>query len=149
MRPVTEKYSSKKNSKQNSLVFDFFFTLGEALSAGNLDIIKKYWAIPSYILSDRLTALMSSSEDLEKYYSAKKKEYTKRTISTARSEILRVQWMTDQIIVVHVKWSLLDKSAKEIGEESALYTLKSDQNAKLKIHTMAALREKTVEVFAH
>lgn len=149
MRPLAERYNNKKNSKQNSLVFDFFFTLGEAISTGNLDVIKKYWAMPSYILSDRTTVALSTNEDLEKYFLSKKREYIKRTISTVRSEILRIQWMTDQIVVAHVKWSLLDKSAKELSAESAFYTLKSDKNAKLKIHTMAILHEKTAEVFAH
>lgn len=148
MRPSTENINFKKSSKQDSTTFDFFLYFGAALSSGNLEIITKCWAVPSYILDERLTLSVSSTEDLEKIFTIKKKNYNERGISEVRPEILGVQWMTDQIVVANVKWLLLDKSGKKNGYETAFYTLKMDKNGKLKIHTMARLAEKIPEAAA-
>ena len=146
MRPITDRYSFKKYTKQDSLIFNFFLAFGEAISAGNIENIKKCWAFPSYILGDLTVNTINTSEDLEKFFSTTKKDYTIRGIKEARPEIIRTQWLTDQIAVVLVRWPFVNKNGNEFGEESSYYTLKLDKNAKLKIHMLTLLGEKLSEI---
>ncbi len=142
MRPITEKISFKKNSKIDALIFNFFQNLGEALSAGNLENIKKCWALPFYALGDRMVKSVNTTDDFNNFFSGTNKEYNKRGIAEARPEVVRTQWLTDQIVVVQVRWPYINRSGTEIGEESSAYTLKLDQNGKFKIHMVTMLGEK-------
>lgn len=136
MRPGIEKLIQKKKSRNDSDVIDFFISLGAAITAGNYEIIGKCWALPSYILSDHATRSLTSSDDLEKYFSEIKRSFITQGVAGVKPEILTEQWLTDQILIVTLRWSQLDKSSHEIGEETAIYNLKADTNGKLKIHVL-------------
>lgn len=147
MRPVIEKLSTRKKTTPDSEVISFFFTLGNAAVAGNYEIIKKFWALPSYILSDLATTNLNSADELEKYFSAQKKNFTTTGVTTIRPEVLGQQWLTDQILVIALKWTHLDKNHHEIGEETALYNMKADKNGKLKIHILTQGLNKSFNLY--
>lgn len=147
MRPVIEKLIQKKKSRQDSDVINFFISFGSAVTTANFDIIGKCWALPSYILSDHTTRTLLSAEDLEKYFGEIRRSFMTEGVAALKPEILNEQWLTDQILIVTLRWSQLDKSNHEIGEETAIYNLKADTNGKLKIHVLTQGLNKPVNLY--
>lgn len=136
MRPVIEKLIQKQKFRQESDVIDFFISLGTAVTTGNYDVIGKCWALPSYVLSDQATRALTSSEDLEKYFSEIKQSFITEGVAGVKPEVLAEQWLTDQILIVTLRWSQFEKNNHAIGEETAIYNLKADSNGKFKIHVL-------------
>ena len=136
MRPVIEKLIQKKKFRQDSDIIDFFISLGAAVTTENYDVIGKCWALPSYVLSDHATRTLATSDDLEKYFGEIKRSFKTEGVAGVRPEVLGQQWLTDQILIVTLRWSQLDSNNHEIGEETAIYNLKADTNGKLKIHVL-------------
>ena len=83
--------------------------------------------------------MVSSREEIAKFFSGAKEEYNKRGISDTRAEIFGLEWVTDRIVVVDVRWPHLDERGKEKGEESSTYTLRRDDFGDLRLH-MALMR---------
>ena len=136
MRPVIEKLIQKKKFRQDTDVVDFFISLGAAVTTGNNEVLRKCWALPSYILSDHATRALTTFEDLEKFFTEVKRSFSTEGVVGVRPEILDQQWLTDQILIVTLRWSQVDKNNHEVGEESAIYNLKADANGKFKIHVL-------------
>ncbi len=136
MRPVIEKLIQKKKFKQDSDVVDFFNSLGAAVTTGNYEVLRKCWALPSYILSDHATQALTTFEDLEKFFTEIKRSFNTEGVAGVRPEVLGQQWLTDQILIVTLRWSQVDKNNHEVGEETAIYNLKADTNGKFKIHVL-------------
>ena len=141
MRPVIEKLIQKKliqkiKVRQGSDVIDFFASFGEAIAVGNQEVIQKCWAIPSYILSDAANTNLNSTAALDDHFMQIRRGFTTVGVVSLRPEVLNQEWLTDQILIVTLQWSQLDKNHNEIGQETAVYTLKADNNGKLKIHIL-------------
>lgn len=136
MRPAIEKLIQNKKFRQDANVVDFFISLGAAVTTGNSEVLRKCWALPSYILGDHAARALATFDDLEKFFTEKKQSFNIEGVAGVRPEILGQQWLTDQILIVTLRWSQVDKSNHEVGEETAIYNLKADTNGKFKIHVL-------------
>jgi hypothetical protein len=77
---------------------------------------------------------VNSREEIARFFSGAKEEYNKRGISDTRPEVFGLEWVTDRIVVVDVRWPYLDERGNEKGEESSTYTLRRDDLGDLKLH---------------
>lgn len=136
MRPAIEKLIQKKKLRQDADIVDFFISLGAAVTTGNFEVLRKSWALPSYILADHATRAFTAFEDLEKFFTEVKQSFNIEGVAGVRPDILGQQWLTDEILIVTLRWSRVDKNNHEVGEETAIYNLKADTNGKFKIHVL-------------
>lgn len=112
----------------------FLDQFGRSLTAGDARTVATMWAVPAFVIGDTMVQAVSSRDEVEKFFSGAKDEYNKRGIVDTRAEIFGLEWVTDRIVVVDVRWPYLDERGNEKGEESSTYTLRRDDLGDLKLH---------------
>ncbi len=113
--------------RDDASVRAYMEAFAQALTAGDGAAIAKMWAVPALVMMKDGTARAVGSEaEVEKFFSGAKEQYTQRGIEEARPDIQRVEWLTDDVVVAHVRWPYLDRAGREIGEESSVYTLRRE-----------------------
>jgi hypothetical protein len=125
-------------------VDDFFDHFARALGDGDAKAIAAMWETPGVLIGDQQVIAVNAPEEVEKLFSGAKEQYNKRGLMEARAEIVRLDWPTDRIATVEVRWPYIDQKGVEIGEESSTYTLRRDDadNLKLRAVVMHGAKEK-------
>ncbi|HET8580777.1 MAG TPA: hypothetical protein VFL31_07245 [Nitrospiraceae bacterium] len=67
-------------------------------------------------------------------FSGAKEQYNARGITDTRPDVFGLEWVTERIAIVDVRWPYLDERGKEVGEEASTYTLRRDDAGDLKLH---------------
>ncbi|MGH7710710.1 MAG: DUF6841 family protein [Gemmatimonadaceae bacterium] len=112
----------------------FLDKLGSSLTAGDARTVATMWAVPAYVIGDNGAQVVNSRDEVEQFFSGAKEQYNKRGITDTRAEIFGLEWLTDRIVVVDVRWPYLDARGEEKGGEASTYTLRRDDNGELKLH---------------
>ena len=60
-------------------------------------------------------------------------QYNAQGIVETRLEIMRLEWATDRIALVKVRWPCFDASGRERGDERSTYTVRRDETGELKV----------------
>ena len=114
-------------------VGEFLSRYGEALSAGDVHVIEDLWNYPALVLSDEGIRSVSRREEVEAFFSGAKADYAARGIESTRPDVVRLEWVTDRIAMVDVRWPCLDERGVERGEEWGTYTLRVNDDGDLKL----------------
>ncbi len=114
-------------------VGEFLTRYGQALSAGDVQTIADLWNYPALVLSDEGLRAVSGREEVETFFEGSKADYAARGIESTRPDIVRLEWVTDRIALVDVRWPCLDERGLERGEEWGTYTLRVDDDGHLKL----------------
>ena len=120
-------------------VQEFLDEMARALTSGDGEAAARLWSLPAVLVGDDLVEPVTSKEQLAKMFGGAKAQYNAIGITDTRGEIERLEWLTDRIAVVHVRWPHLDAEGEEHGEESSSYLLRRDDDGRLKLH-VAILR---------
>lgn len=114
-----------RKGQDDALVRTFMAEFGENLSAGDGKAIAQTWAVPALVMmKDGAAQAVTSRDEVEKFFSGAKAQYTARGIDQAIPEVKRIEWLTDDVVQADVRWPYIDGQGNEIGEESSVYTLK-------------------------
>ena len=70
---LNEEHSKQRNP--DFLVQRFFRTFSEALTAGDIEAIKKCWALPSYVVGNAIQMVVKSGEEIERFFASTKWSY--------------------------------------------------------------------------
>lgn len=105
-----------------------------ALTAGDGKTIATMWGVPALVVSDQGARAVSTLKEVELFFGGAKEQYHARGVTDTRAEIQRLEWASDRLAIVDVRWPWIDNSGKERGEESSTYTLRVDELGKLKMH---------------
>jgi hypothetical protein len=124
---------TKRQSEAYPAVRDFLDEFARALTAGDGGAIAKLWETPAFVLGDNMARVVSSPQEVEEFFSGAKEQYNAKGITEARAEILELDWLTDQIVQVEVRWPYLDSFGKELGHETSTYTLMRDDAGNLRL----------------
>jgi hypothetical protein len=111
----------------------FFDRFARALTAGDGRTIAAMWQTPALVLGDRELRAIVSPAEVEAFFSGAREQYNARGIDEARPEIVSVDWLTERIANVRVRWPYIDRSGGELGEESSTYTVRQDDAGQLKL----------------
>lgn len=122
------------SSSEDQDVQSFLDRLGRLLTAGDAKTLATMWAVPAYVLGDTMTQAVSTRGGVEKFFTGAKEEYNKRGIVDTRPDVFGLEWITDRLVVVDVRWPYVDGRGNEIGEEASTYVLRRDDNGELKLH---------------
>jgi ketosteroid isomerase-like protein len=124
-------------------VQDFLDRFANALIAGDGKAVAALWAVPAMVLGDDMVRPVNSAEEIEKFFGDAKEQYNSRGIVGTRADILRLEWVSDKIVLVDVRWPYIDQGGNELAEESSTYTLMRDVdgNFKLRVALMRGVSE--------
>lgn len=114
-------------------VQQFFRSFSKALTEGDIESIKKCWALPSYVVGNSTQMVVKSEDEIERFFSGLKAQYNRRGIMEAIPDIESIQWLTNKIALVGVHWPYFNREGHQIGEESSCYTLKIMPEGDVKI----------------
>ena len=128
---TTSEYLNPHNP--DALVTQFFRDFSAALTEGDIHALKICWAIPSFVVGNAMQVAVKSEEEIERFFSGTKEQYNRRGIMEALPDIESIQWLTDKIALVGVRWPYYNREGHEIGEESSCYTLKIMPEGNLQI----------------
>ena len=114
-------------------VQDLLDAFARGLVTGDGPAIAELWNLPSYVLGDGMARTIEMREEVEEFFTSAKDQYAEMGVTGTRAEITRLEWLTDGIAQVDVRWPYLDAAGGEHGEERSTYTLRRDDAGNLKI----------------
>jgi hypothetical protein len=104
-----------------------------ALTAGDGEAAADVWQAPAFVIGAGMARPVSSRDEVVQFFAGAKAQYDALGITDTHPEVLRFDWVTDELVVVDVRWPYLDAAGKEHGEERSSYTLLRDENGAFKI----------------
>lgn len=140
--PLMQRSPRVSPVEHDSDIDDFLNAFARALTTGDIELIKKIWAYPAYVIGEEKLMLISSDYDVARLYAGARESYNSRGIFDTRPDIKRVQWVADNLVLVESRWPQLDKFGEEVGEETSTYTLKKEDDGNFKIHVVVVHAER-------
>ena len=132
--PTRSKNAAAKPDRGDAIVQEFLDRLAGALTRGDGRTVASMWAVPALVIGDDDIKAVTSLDEVERFFSGAKEQYNARGITDTHADIQRLEWATDRIAVVDVRWPYLDSRGNEMGEEASTYILKRDGAGDLKLH---------------
>ena len=128
-----ERLDASEPDLDDAEVGEFLSRYGQALSAGDVQVIADLWNYPAFVLCDEGVRAVARREEVEKLFAGAKADYAARGIESTRPDVVRLEWVTDRIALVDVRWPCLDERGVERGEEWGTYTLRVNDDGDLKV----------------
>jgi hypothetical protein len=102
----------------------FLDTYATALSAGDVAVIGQLWGYPALVVADEGVRLVSTADEVATFFAAAKEQYAAKGIVGTKAEIQRLQWLTERLVAVDVRWPQLDATGATRAAEQSTYTLR-------------------------
>jgi len=130
----TKAKATTTADRQDGVVRDLLNRLARALTSGDARTVASMWAVPALVIGNDGVQAVNSSREVEQFFSGAKEQYNSRGITDTRADIHRLEWATDRIAAVDVRWPYLNDRGEEKGEEASTYILRRDDAGNLKLH---------------
>jgi hypothetical protein len=114
-------------------VHAYLESFARALTAGDSRALAAMWDVPAVVVSDQGLHAVASVDEVEAFFAGAKQQYNERGITDTRPDVVGLDWATDRIAIVTVRWPYLDEKGREMGAESSTYTLRRDDAGDLKM----------------
>jgi len=128
MSQVTTEYGHDVSRVQ-----EFLDQLAHAVVNGHGEVAAAMWAVPALVLGDEMALAVKAVSELEPFFTGARAQYNQRGVTGTRAEIIRLDWLTERIAQVEVRWPWLDAQGQEVGEETSTYVLRADDSGALKL----------------
>lgn len=117
----------------NAAVRALLAGLAHALTSGDGQTAAATWATPALVIADDLALTVTSRGELQEVFGGAKAQYNARGIIETRADILRLDWLTNRLAIVEVRWPYLTAEGDEIGEETSTYVIRREPDGRLAI----------------
>jgi hypothetical protein len=95
----------------------------KALTAGDGAAIAQMWETPAFVLGQDMARVVDAPEDVAEFFGGARAQYAEIGIIDTRADIVRIDEITDHLVMVRVRWPYLDNEGREMGAETSTYTL--------------------------
>ena len=96
---------------------------GEALAANDAKAIAAMWAVPAFVLGAGKARPVTTRDEVGQFFSGAHEHDNRRGVRYTRADIIRLDPLTDDLVIVRVRWPYLDAQGQERGGETSTYTL--------------------------
>lgn len=117
-------------------VQDLLDQLARALTAGDGDNVATMYDVPALIISDEGVHAISSTTEIGTFFGAAKKQYNAMGVVDTRADVIDLERIGARIYIATVRWPHLDAKGAEVASESSDYTLRRDDQGKLRIRSV-------------
>jgi hypothetical protein len=107
-----------------------------ALTSGDGEAAADVWDTPAFVIGAGMARAVSGRAEVAAFFAGGKDQYNSRGIADTRAEIQRFDWVSEDLVVVDVRWPYLTEDGTEVGEETSSYTLMADRDGELKIRSV-------------
>jgi ketosteroid isomerase-like protein len=104
-----------------------------ALVAGDARAIAGMWDTPALVVDDMGVRAVGSRDEVEAFFASAREQYAARGIVDTRADVTSLDWATDRIVIVTVRWPYLDDQRREMGAEVETYTLRRNDAGDLRL----------------
>jgi len=118
-----------------SEVQNFLDEMAEGLTRGDAAAVAKLWEAPAFVLGDDEVHAVASQEAVRQFFAGARDQYNQMGVTDTHAEIQMLDWLTDRIALVEVRWPWLDGRGREIGGETSTYVLRRDDRGNLRLRT--------------
>jgi hypothetical protein len=122
-------------------VRSYFDEYARALTSGDGVAIAALWDVPGLLLGEGGVRSVRTADEIANVLVGVRGMYALRGIVDTRPDIQRVDWLTDRIVAVRVRWPLFDDLHHELGSTSSVYTLIRDRAGALRLRVVVMLGE--------
>jgi hypothetical protein len=131
--PPLESTKSRRAGVWDFSVKELIDRFAEAVVARDADAVLKMCELPLAIVADSGVRTVLAPEDVDAIFVHPRRRFGLREVRDTHAEIVRVEWLTERIARVDVRWPKRDPAGVEIGAEDASYTLRRDDSGDLKL----------------
>ncbi|OJH34017.1 hypothetical protein BON30_45870 [Cystobacter ferrugineus] len=121
---------------------DFLEEYGRVVVRGDGKQVAERWEVPALVVADAGSRAVGSLEEVAAFFSSAGAQYISRGIVGTHPVLQRLEWVTERLAHVDVRWLYLDQTGAERGAEQSTYTLRRDDAGRLRI-LVALLRDVT------
>ncbi|MBC7770727.1 MAG: hypothetical protein H7124_18235 [Phycisphaerales bacterium] len=114
-------------------VVEFLEMLALALTEGATEAIAQMWETPALVISDDAVQSIGERAELLDMFAGAREHYNSAGVTDTRPEIIRLDEITDKVVIVRVRWPWLDDEGVELGGECSTYTLRQSASGDWKI----------------
>src|SRR3954466_14335926 len=119
-------------------IIEFIESYGEAVSAGNIQELEKFWDIPSIGICDQGIVRIADRVDLRNMYGQGLDLIRQPVEDVQAKPILEgAEIISENLIAVNILWTVLDVSGNEQATSRARYLLSQGTNGDLHIRVAA------------
>ncbi len=104
-------------------VMEFLEAFALSLTEGATEALADLWQLPAMVISDDRTFAVTDRDELKDLFAGAREQYNSAGVTDTRPEIIRLDEITDRIVMVRVRWPHLDEDGDELGAECSTYTL--------------------------
>jgi hypothetical protein len=119
--------------RDEGVVQVFLDRLAHALATGETRVVSALWETPALVVSDDGVHAVGSREEVEAFFAGAREKYRALGITDTRAEIQSLDWVSQRVARVEVRWPHLDAEGDEVGSESSIYTLRRDDGGELRL----------------
>lgn len=119
-------------------VGDFLEAFALSLTEGAVEAIADMWSLPAIRISDEQVMSITQREELYDLFAGAREHYNSAGVVDTRPEVIRLDEITDRIVMVRVRWPWLDEDDNELGAECSTYTLRRNATGEWKIRCAVA-----------
>lgn len=119
-------------------VKDFLDRFAEAFTSGDGAAVAEFWETPAFVLSADMAQPVNEASEVAEFFGGARDQYNEIGITGTRAEIVRLDEISDHLVMVRVRWPYLDKDRQEMGAETSTYTLArmGDGDWKIRVSVM-------------
>jgi len=134
--PEPESLLSPSSADDDLGVLDFLESFALSLTEGATGAIAQMWETPALVVSDDLVQALADRRELEEIFADAREHYNSAGVTDTRPEIVRLDEITDKVVMVRVRWPWLDDEGSELGAECSTYTLRRNASGDWKIRAV-------------
>lgn len=109
-----------------------------AITAGDGEAIAELWETPAFVLGADMAKAVSDKDEVAAFFGGAREQYNALGVVDTKADIVRLDEISDRIVMVRVRWPYLDAEGREVGAEASTYTLvrMDDGEWKLRVAVM-------------
>lgn len=134
--PKTDPRGVPVQRDARSEVQRFLDLLARALTSGDGEAVAAMYDVPAMIISDEGVIAVSSTAHIAKFFGDAHAQYAANGVVDTRADLQDLERIGARILVATVRWPHLDANHKEVASESSDYTLRRDDEGRLRIRSV-------------
>jgi ketosteroid isomerase-like protein len=134
--PKTDPHGVPVRRDVRSEVQRFLDHLARALTAGDGEAVAAMYDVPALIISDEGVIAVNSTAQIAKFFGDAHAQYNANGVVDTRADLQDLERIGERILVATVRWPHLDASQHEVASESSDYTLRRDDEGRLRIRSV-------------
>lgn len=121
---------------ERASVQEYLDRFATAMTTGDTKTMTRLWGVPAFVIGPDMAKVVQSEDEVEEFFSGAKAAYNERGIMDTRADIEDLDWISEDMVIVTVRWPQLDQNEKELGAERSSYTLLKGEDGSYKVRVI-------------